>query len=388
MVNGALRAFLRHARRVAGAGEGPTDRQLLDRFLAGRDEAAFELLVWRHGPVVFGVCRRVCRHEQDAEDAFQATFLALARKAGSIRRGEALGPWLCRVACRAALKARKRAPAGPLEDREGPLATPDGEAERSDLWSLVDEEIDRLPEKYRTALVACYLEGNTHAEAARLLGCPKGTVAVRLMRARKRLRDRLARRGVALGVAAPVLPELAPAHVPANLTRLAAGTAVGKASGPVTALAEGVMKTLAFGKVKWTAVVLALVLLGGVGTFLGRAPAGGGGEEARESPGAGRRADPDLVKVPSPQAGILVAVGEKGRPLRVGDRVKEGQVLARLDDRLARIERGRARLRVEGAEAEVRSVQASVQEAKTRYERIEGLNKKKLVSEEEVRRRS
>ena len=192
--------LLRLLRRRAGeqVGGGLSDGELLGRFVRQRDEAAFEALFWRHGPMVLAVCRRLLP-PADAEDAFQATFLVLVRKATSIGRREAVGAWLYRVAYRVALRAR--ATARPVVELppEGPPAPPDEEsAAWRDLRPLLDEAIDSLPEKYRTPVVLCYLEGKTHQEAARALGCPKGTVAVRLKRARDRLRRRLDRRGLAL----------------------------------------------------------------------------------------------------------------------------------------------------------------------------------------------
>jgi len=191
---------LRHLRGLAAAaGGGVPDGQLLERFTAGREEAAFAALVRRHGPMVFGVCRRVLHNRHDAEDAFQATFLVLARKAGSIADPGLLGNWLYGVATRIARKARvaqrKR------QQREKPvwclpsLPAPDAPA-RDDLGSVLREELNRLPEKYRVPVGLCYLEGKTNAEAARLLRWPTGTVKGRLARARDLLRSRLVCRGL------------------------------------------------------------------------------------------------------------------------------------------------------------------------------------------------
>jgi RNA polymerase sigma factor (sigma-70 family) len=177
---------------MAGAVGALPDAELVRRFADRRDEAAFEVLVWRHGPMVWSACRRALGHHQDAEDAFQAAFLALARTARRIGSRQSVGAWLHRVALNAALKLRaSRRPAGPLPELPGP---PDDPAGR-EFAGAVDEELDRLPEHYRSAFVLCCLEGMTNAEAARELGCPVGTVDSRLHAARARLRERLSRRG-------------------------------------------------------------------------------------------------------------------------------------------------------------------------------------------------
>src|SRR6516165_8854695 len=163
----------------AATGAEPTDAVLLERFTAHR--------------------------EQDAEDAFQAVFCVLARKAGAIRRGAAVGAWLYAVACRTARKAktlqvRRRMRESELPDVPAPDRTP--ELQWRDLWPILDEEVNRLPERYRRPFVLCYLEGKTNHEAAAELRCPPGTVFSRLLRARERLRTRLSRRGVILSAAA------------------------------------------------------------------------------------------------------------------------------------------------------------------------------------------
>ena len=183
-------------------GDAATDAQMLERFLRQRDEAAFGLLMRRHAPLVFGVCRRVLQHTQDAEDAFQATFLLLARKAGAISRGESVGGWLYtvayRIALRAKLKSAKRThQQRPLED------VPDNEsgndpADRTvcrELGQLLDSELSQIPEKYRVAFLLCHVEGKTCLEAAESLGCPCGTLQSRVARARERLRAQLTLRG-------------------------------------------------------------------------------------------------------------------------------------------------------------------------------------------------
>ncbi len=283
--------LLRLRRSAEPPGGGLSDAELLRRFVRQRDEAAFELLVWRHGPMVLSVCRRVLRHSHDAEDAFQAAFLALVRKAGSIARGGAVAPWLYRVAFRVALRARaaaaRRLPRPGLPD-DLPAPEADSPAER-DWQPILDEEIDRLPERYRRPVVLCHLQGCTLAEAARQLGCPRGTVAVRLVRARQRLRARLTRRGVVLAAAlstALAAGQSAPAALVKATVRAALAYALGGAASAlptsVLTLTEGVLRAMFLSKLKFAAaVVLATALIGaGAGWATHRAG-------ADEAPGAG-----------------------------------------------------------------------------------------------------
>jgi RNA polymerase sigma factor (sigma-70 family) len=186
---------------------GMTDGELVERFAARRDaggDAAFALLVARHGPMVLGVCRQILGDEHAAEDAFQAVFLVLARRAGSIRRPDLLGPWLHGVAVRIARKARSQAERRRHRERsevemtcvESPGDGPEPWPIRAEEAAAIHEEIGRLPERYRRAVVLCHFEGLTHGEAARRLGCAPGTVGSLVSRARELLRDRLARRGL------------------------------------------------------------------------------------------------------------------------------------------------------------------------------------------------
>jgi RNA polymerase sigma factor (sigma-70 family) len=407
MDSGPLQGLLRHLRRVVGPGdEGRTDAQLLERFARARDEAAFELLLRRHGPMVLGVCRRVLRQEQDAEDAFQATFLTLARKAGSIGKGEALAGWLARVAYRAALRARsaaQRCPAAGLAEPEPPAAGPAGDRVEQDVRPILDEELQRLPEKYRTPVVLCYLEGVSYEEAARRLGWPAGTVATRLRRARELLRRRLARRGLAVsaGAAVPLLTQAAaPAEVPAALLGVALDVArlgpAGGATARALALSEGVCRTMVTNKLRAAAAALGLTvaLLGaGTGVLLRRAPAGGEGAPAALPP-----KDPVLIRVGSEVDGVLELVGtevkkgekvdparvvtvrvggepKKYRRLREGDAVEEGQLLARLDDGLAREEVDARIAALEAAEAEGRAAVKTKDEASRRVAEMDARRK-------------
>jgi RNA polymerase sigma factor (sigma-70 family) len=228
--------------------EGLSDGQLLDCFLAQREEAAFEALVHRHGPMVLGVCRRVLRHTQDAEDAFQATFLVLARKAASVSPRERVGPWLHGVACRTAFKARavaaRRRRERPLH--ESALPPVPAEEDRPDLEARLDDVIRRLPEKYRAPLVLCELEGEGRHEAARRLGLPEGTLSSRLARAKQMLKRRLQGRSL-------ISSTLAPAVVPVALIPSTVEAALGPAGtvpAPVAALAQGVLQTMLLTRLK------------------------------------------------------------------------------------------------------------------------------------------
>src|SRR5262245_42486864 len=166
--------------------QAASDRALLARFGSTGNGEAFRVLVERHGPMVLGACRRILHNEQDAEDAFQAAFLVLARKAGTIHLNESLGPWLYVVACRVAQKHR----ATIMRRRELPIAELPTAAPvlPDDLRGVLDEELGRLPEKFRSPMVLCYLQGKTNTEAAEELGCSKGTVSGWLARGREMLR--------------------------------------------------------------------------------------------------------------------------------------------------------------------------------------------------------
>jgi RNA polymerase sigma factor (sigma-70 family) len=256
-----------------GTLSGLSDAALLDRFVAGRDAAsdlAFEVLVRRHGPMVLRVCRSVLRDPHEAQDAFQATFLVLVQRAGSIRRRESLGGWLYGVAGRVAAaaradEARRRAHERRLAERASTTV-----ATRPDLAPAVREEVDRLPEPLRAPVVLCYLEGRTHDEAAGLLGLPVGTVRSRLARARSRLESRLIRLGLAPGLGAAAL--LAPADLPAALvastlsaaSRIAAGASpvAGVIPAAVAARIEGALRAMSLTALKRTAAaVLAVAAL-------------------------------------------------------------------------------------------------------------------------------
>lgn len=272
---------IQHLRRTVllQDGAGLTDGQLLEGYLSRRDEAALAALVRRHAPMVWGVCRRLLGHH-DAEDAFQATFLVLVRKAASIASRELLANWLYGVARQTALKAR--ATLAKRKGRERQVAVmPEPAVAGPDLWNdLLDQELSRLPVKYRAVIVLCYLEGKTRQEAARQLGVPPGTVASRLATAKAVLAKRLARHGLAVSVgalAAVLSQEVASACVPPSLvssTIKAAGLfAAGQAaSAQVVALTEGVLKAMLLTRLKLaTAVVFVMTLICGAGILASHA---------------------------------------------------------------------------------------------------------------------
>jgi RNA polymerase sigma factor (sigma-70 family) len=244
------------------------DHELVRRFAEHRDPLAFEVLVWRHGAMVLGVCGRVLGRG-DADDAFQATFLALVRHARAVRAGQSLAGWLYRVARRVSLRvARQRVRRLSLERLAARSETVIAdEAEWSDWRSALDREVERLPARYRDAFVLCHLEGRAHEDAARELGCPLGTLHSRLARAKEQLRRRLSLSGMALPL---VLPGAVSARLVSDVVAAAAGLAGGSviaAAPAAVALSQGVWNPMTFMKVKLIgAVVLAAAVVGsGIG---------------------------------------------------------------------------------------------------------------------------
>jgi RNA polymerase sigma factor (sigma-70 family) len=280
MANPALGSLLHYLRRLHDhAAAEATDGELLRRHVGG-DKAAFAALVRCHAPMVWGVCRRMLDNEQDAEDAFQAAFLVLLRKAESLRAPQSLAAFLHGVASRIARKAQVTAQRRRHHEAQAEMpgsSDPFVVVEQQELRTLLDEELDRLPEKYRAPLVLCYLEGLSYTEAARQLGWRDGTVCGRLARARELLRQRLSRRGLTLSGAtlAAALTESssAPAATVAVAMRMAALFALGNAAGngavsmSVATLAQGALHAMTVAKLKTALAMVALlcVLAGGGG---------------------------------------------------------------------------------------------------------------------------
>lgn len=304
---------LRRLRQAAlgSHGGGLSDGQLLRTFLDNHDECAFEALVRRHGPMVLGVCRRVLRNAHDAEDAFQAAFLVLVRKAASLAGREVVGDWLHGVAYRTALKARTAQ--ARRRGKERRMARP--EAVAADLPSewheLLDQELHGLPEKYRVPIILCELEGRTHQEAARQLGCPVGTLSGRLSRARTLLAHRLTRRGLTLSTgalsaalasqatAAGVSPALVGSIVKAATLIAAGQAAAGIVSAHVAALTEGVVRAMLLTKLKTLGMVGLAIAFLGAGTGAVRLTAAADEKEAPPNASTREPAKP-APKVPEP----------------------------------------------------------------------------------------
>jgi RNA polymerase sigma factor (sigma-70 family) len=333
MTHASSQALSDHFQVLFGPGTcaGLTDGELVDRFRTDRKlggEQAFETLVTRHGPMVMSVCRGLLDDPSDVHDAFQATFLVLARRAGAIRKKESVGSWLYGVAARVAARGRAASIRRRIRDRrtieaagtlaaEGTAARKPSTIERDDGAAIVHQEVDRLPEKYRAPIVLCYLEGLTHDEAAARLRWPVGTVRSRLSRARDRLRSRLTHRGVtapsALGpivswlsgepigsTTAATFASIIPAPLSATLARSATHFALGRSatagslSAVSVAMAQGVLTTMLIKK---------LAMIACVALSFGIASVGGGAllvraSRAQDSKGA-RAATTDQPSKPA-----------------------------------------------------------------------------------------
>jgi RNA polymerase sigma-70 factor (ECF subfamily) len=295
-------------------GTNSTDGELLERFVSRRDEAAFEALLCRHGPMVLAVCRRVLRNEADAEDAFQATFLVLVKKAASVRPRGLVGNWLYGVAHTTALKARAMNTKRAAKEREAGRPKQEVTAgTREQLHSLLDEGLKALPDKYRAPIVLCELEGKSIKEAARHLGCPTGTVGTRLARGRTLLARRLSRAGLTLsgGVIATALAQCAPTRaVPpllmSSTAQAAALVTAGQApaaaaSAKVAALTERAVEALLLAKLKIvTGLLLAVAGVAiGLGVFAHQASAQKRDRSESTRPAA------DHPVLPSNEAGLI-----------------------------------------------------------------------------------
>ena len=319
-------------------GAGMTDGQLLTAFVRQRDDDALTALVHRHGPMVWGVCRRLLRSHQDAEDAFQTTFLVLVHKAAAVRDKEAVANWLYGVAHQTAV--RVRATVAKRQGREQPMkkmAEPTAKEGDSgdDRLPVLDQELSRLPDKYRVLIVLCDLEGKTRKEVALRLGCPEGTVAGRLARARTMLANRLRKHGFAMTSAAlaeTLSQEMASACVPASVvtatTKAATLTASGQAmagviSSKVAALTQGVLKTMLLTKLK--AVTMAVFMM------LGVAGIGAGllthGMASAQPEGDGVTKTPDGAKVPAESKGNKGIEAKNAAPKAEADAIALGKAV-------------------------------------------------------------
>jgi RNA polymerase sigma factor (sigma-70 family) len=342
-----LQPILRHLQRhFPGAGSGElTDRQLLERFAQHQDETAFAALVQRHGPMVHGVCRRVLRRAEDAEDAFQATFLVLARKAAAVAWRESVDRWLYQVAFRLAAEARTRnARRDALEKHAAAQWLKPADAKQPclrEVCAVLDEALSGLPARYQEPLVLCYLQGLTRDQAAGRLGWSLRTLERRLAQGRERLRKALTRRGVTLSAALLAGSLTGVAAEVAASTRLVAATvraavraavpfATGKPglgnsgiSATATALAEGALHGFTVGVPARIVALLALALLlglaaGGLGLFV----ADPGGTE----PAQAARTDPPVVRAKAAGPPQVVDETLPARQDRLGDPLPPGAV--------------------------------------------------------------
>ncbi len=393
MPGGSSVAVLRDFRTLfdAGTATGLSDRQLIERFVQERGasaDLAFEVLVLRHGPMVLRVCRNLLRNPDDAQDAFQATFLVLVQRRGSIRQLESVGGWLYGVACRVAARARVETARRRRVEERGALrvvepveASAGDESDQAELGPIVQEEVGRLPEKYRAVVVLCYWQGLTQEQAAVQLACPLGTVRSRLARARKLLHRRITRRGLAplAGAVAAVidgspataasvalqLPLLTPALVRSAIqaaSHVAAGGLTSQvASGLTASLVQRTLWSITMLKIGSTLAAVAIVGIVGFGVTVaaqraGRSPAVGtiARVEGNVANQDGPRDQPPDEKDQAPDA--ATRRGEQSRGVKVysklrgsnrissivpdGSKVKKGQVICQLDsealeDRLA-----------------------------------------------------
>ncbi len=382
-------------------GSGLTDAELVERYVRYGDEASFELLLWRHGALVFNVCRRLLTREEDAEDAFQATFLTFVRKAHAISRRGSVASWLYKVAYRVALEARKQRQKIAHREKAGVenlAASPSADPGWEEWRAIFDEELTRLPERLRRPFVLCHLEGKSNEEAARELGCRLGTIYSRLSRGREMLRHRLKCRGVTLSAAAltAALAENAAEAVPAvSLMKttvqatlsFADLSAAGNVSPRASTLAEGVLRTMFLTKIKMAALVVLVVCAAAGGVWTHRLAALPPPETPREEPKAKREVPPqaeskpiavqvvkpkpgglplvvsgpaEVVAAQQQQLGTLIAGIVKEVTVDIGDRVKKGQVLIVLDAPLLAAELEQAMAALEMAEARVQEARATV----------------------------
>jgi RNA polymerase sigma factor (sigma-70 family) len=386
-----------------------TDVQLLDCFLAGREEgaeAAFTALVKRHGPMVLRVCRGELKDLHAAEDAFQATFLILASQARSIRDAACLASWLYGVARRVARRARlDQARRAARERRSALMLKGAGRLlpEPPELLPEVQEELDRLPERYRAPIVLCYLEDRTHEEAASQLGIPVGTVKIRLSRGRERLRGRLVRRGLAPAALASALAAQAHAAVPANLLDVTVKTAMAVAalrSATVAALVQGVLRAMLIHKLKTLAAItlasMSLIVTSLVMVSVISSPVRSEQEPQPQGAGPSRpKRDPPSRAKPEPVEEVSVVAVTKARFQRstnvgatvepwervdvlptasgvlgrlmvdLGSTVKRGDVLAEIEAPELKLDLARSEAALRQARARITTTKAKVEVARS-----------------------
>jgi len=318
MATGESRPLAQHLERLWNSGtvSGVSDAELVKRFTGSQGpaaEQAFDALLGRHGPMVLGVCRHILRRPQDVDDAFQATFLVLVRKARSVRVDVSLGPWLYGVAYRTAIRARSKVARHHLEemnDLEAVAADPGGGGFAWEIRPMLHEELNRLPEKYRSPIVLCHLEGKSHEEAARMLNWPVGTLSGRLSRGRQLLKDRLQRRGLtaSAGMLAARFPGEALKALPTRLAELTIKAALCSGAGPTVAtsvltLSQGVLNAMLIHSLKRAALILISVaaVTGAVGFRAGWMPAVHGADERATPP---RQAERKPAPTPVPSTSI------------------------------------------------------------------------------------
>jgi RNA polymerase sigma factor (sigma-70 family) len=416
MATSQVQRVVQHLRQIiaSGTGNGETDGQLLERFIARRDDDAFAAMVGRHGPMVLGVCRRLLPRHHDAEDAFQATFLVLVRKAAAVVPRDMLANWLYGVAYHTALKARaltvrrqareKQVTAMPEPEMVVPEPGPE-------LRRLLDKELNHLPDIYRVPIVCCDLEGKSRQEAARQLGWSEGTLSGRLSRARALLAKRLTQRGLTLSagsLAAALSREAASAGVPYALaistvragSLVAAGHAItGAISVQVAALTEGVLHTMWLTKLKITTALLATVCavaIGG-GGFAYRTHAAGHAGGATAGVFSARPADGIGAQEPTEQERLeklLRQFEESRKALEPTERARVEKLVQQLDEeiRKAQEQTEQARLEKLRQQLDEQIRKAQVEQQPTEQERLQHALKQlrevlqKVRNDEEGRR--
>ncbi len=398
-----------------GSIPGPMDEALLSQFVIHRDGAAFELLVRRHAAMVLGVCRRLLIDANDVDDAFQATFLVLARKASSITRGKILASWLHRVAFRASLRVRtdrtKRF-ARQVNAIDQLPSRPQPDPAWSELSQVLDEEVVVLPERLRKVFVLCCLEGKTGEEASQLLGCPPGTISSRLTRARERLRFRLTRRGFApaaillMGLNSEGLIAAAPNALIDSTLRAAPTFLAGWSNSVLpsrsASIAEGVMRVMILNKLRFVPLLFVVGLLA-AGAVIASSIEPATEPIQTSSPAAKateaeKAASNDKICLIRPQQGGVEWINNQGANIEasrqaklhpfiqgqlkkvevnVGDRVKAGQVLGEIDSPGLVLDQKVAAIAVEQARGLLLESKARLLTANAELEAAKGIIKLK-----------